>query len=172
MPRRRLYVIIGAILLAAASRLMPHPPNFTPIAAMALLGGAYLPSRRLALLVTLAALFVSDLFLGLHPLLPAVYGCFAASVWLGAWLRTRRTILPIAAAALASSILFYVVTNFAVWVSGTMYPKTVAGLAACYGMAIPFFRNTLLGDAFYTAALFGGLELLGRKLGTRRATEA
>lgn len=158
------------VLAAAASRLIPHPPNFTPIAAMALFGGARL-EPRLAFLVPLAAMFLSDLALGvvsgdlrvgLHPLLPVVYASFALIVCLGLWLRNRQSVLSIAGATLAGSVLFFVLTNLGVWAFGSGYPKSAVGLVTCYVAAIPFFHNTLLGDAVYAAALFGGLALAER----------
>ncbi|MCI0465288.1 MAG: hypothetical protein L0Z62_50850 [Gemmataceae bacterium] len=158
----------GLILLAAFSRLIPHPPNFAPIGAMALFGGTCFADRRVAFVVPLAAMFLSDLAigvvsgdlsLGLHRLIPVVLGSFALIVCLGFWLRKRRTVLPIAGAALAGSLLFFVLTNFGVWAFGSWYPKTWEGLVACYVAAIPFFHNTLLGDAVYNAALFGGFAL-------------
>jgi hypothetical protein len=163
MQRTRFVVLAGFVLAAAASRLLPHPPNLTPVAAMALFGGAHFPDKRAAFFVTLAAMFLSDLVIGLHRGIPVVYGCFALIVCIGLFLRTRKRTLPIAAAALSSSILFFLLTNFAVWARGVIYPKTFAGLAACYVAAIPFFRNTLIGDLAYTAILFGGFALLERR---------
>lgn len=162
MWNARLIAIGLLIAAAAASRLLPHPPNFTPIAAMALLGGAYAPDKRLAFALPLSALFLSDLALGLHSGMWAVYGSFALIVFLGFALRRSRSPLRVAGAALASSVLFFAATNLAVWAFGSMYPKTLAGLAACYTAAIPFFANTLAGDAFYTAVLFGGFALAQR----------
>lgn len=159
MYRIRFSVITGMILAGAASRLIPHPPNFAPIGAMALFGGACFTRKRWAVVVPLAAMFFSDLVLGLHRLIPVVYGSFALIVCLGYWLRTRRKLGPIAVATLGSSVLFFVLTNFGVWALGSWYPKTWAGLVACYVAAVPFFRNTLLGDAVYAALLFGGLAL-------------
>jgi hypothetical protein len=159
MGKTRLLVIGGMILAAAASRLIPHPPNFSPITAIALLGGACFVEKRWAFVVPLAALLVSDVLLGFYRLMPVVYGSFALIVCLGFWLRSRRTAVPIALAALAGSLLFFIVTNFGVWALGTLYPKTTDGLLACYVAAVPFFQNTLLGDAAYTAVLFGGLAL-------------
>jgi hypothetical protein len=173
MYRLRFLVLVGMILAAAASRLIPHPPNFTPTGAMALFGGACFAQRRAAFVVPLAAMFLSDLAigllsgnlsLGLHRLIPVVYGSFALIVCLGFWLRTRRTVGRIAVAALASSVLFFVLTNFGVWALGSWYPKTWEGLVACYAAAIPFFRNTLLGDAVYATVLFGGLALAEKGL--------
>lgn len=164
----RLAALCGLILLAAFSRLIPHPPNFAPIGAMALFGGAAFADRRLAFVVPLAAMFLSDLAigirsgdlsLGMHRLIPVVYGSFALIVCLGFWLRRRRTLVPIAGASLAGSLVFFVLTNFGVWALGSSYPKTWEGLVACYVAGIPFFHNTLLGDAFYNTLLFGGLAL-------------
>lgn len=173
MYRIRFLVLAGMILAAAASRLIPHPPNFAPIGAMALFGGACFVSKRMAFLVPLAAMLLSDLAIGLlsgdlslgfHRLMPVVYGSFALIVCLGFSLRRRRKLVPIAGAALASSVLFFALTNVGVWALGSLYPKTWEGLVACYVAAIPFFRNTLLGDAVYTTVLFGGLALAEKGL--------
>ncbi len=147
-------VIACMILVAAASRLLPHPPNFTPIAAMALFSGAHLRDRRAAFVLPLAAMFLSDLVLGLHALIPVVYGSFALIVCIGFWLCQRSTILRIATASLAGSVLFYLVTNFA-----CALPRSLEGLVDCYVAGIPFFRNTLLGDAFFNTVLFGGFAV-------------
>jgi hypothetical protein len=105
-------------------------------------------------------MFMSDLVPGLHVLLPVVYACFGFNVILGWWLRTRRRPLPVAAAAFAGSCAFFVVSNAACW--PLWYPRTLAGLATCYVAAIPFFRNTLLGDGFYAVVLFVSLALAER----------
>jgi len=160
MTKPRLAVLVAIVFAAAASRLLPHPPNTTPIAALALFGGATFSDKRLAFLVPLAALFASDLAIGFYNNMAFVYGSFAAIVCIGLWLRNHRSGLPIAGAAIASSILFFLVTNFGTWASSGIYPKTLAGLEACYVAGIPFFRNTAMGDLIYTAALFGGFSLL------------
>ncbi len=157
----RVLAPVAMIAAAAAARLLPHPPNVTPLAAIALFAGACLP-RRLALVIPLAALFLSDLVIGLHDQMPVVYGSFALIVLLGRLLRARRRALPIAAATLCGSIFFFAATNFGVWAFGSLYPRTFEGLLACYVAALPFFGGTLLGDAFFSAALFGGLALAGR----------
>lgn len=156
----RLVVLMALVASATLARLIPHPPNFTPIGAMALFGGACVADRRLALLLPLAALFLSDLFLGLHVLIPVVYGSFALNVLLGRWLRSRRTVINTAAGTLAGSVQFFVATNFACWL--LWYPHTVEGLVACYVAAIPFFHNTVLGDAVFATALFGTLAIAER----------
>ena len=164
MVKPRFVVLISVILAAAASRLIPHPPNMTSVTAIALFGGAYFSDRRLAFLVPLSALFLSDLVLGFYRHMEVVYISFALIVSIGLWLQKHRTALAIAGAALGSSVLFFVLTNFGVWAFDALYPKTIEGLIACYAAAIPFFQNTLLGDLLYTAVLFGGFALLERRL--------
>jgi hypothetical protein len=155
----------GLVLAAALSRLLPHPPNFTPLAAIALSSAVYL-DKRYAFVVPIAALLISDAVIGFYDGMAWVYGCFIATGFIGLWLRTHKSPLPVVGAALASSTLFYVVTNFAVWLNGTMYPKTWEGLLACYVAAIPFFQNTVAGDLAFTAALFGLFELVAFVLRT------
>ena len=162
MLKPRFALLIAMIAAAAATRLMPHPPNITAISAMALFGGATFADKRLAFLVPLAALFASDLVLGLYRGMEYQYLTFALIVCLGFFLQSRRRVLPIAGAAVASSTIHFIVTDFGTWMTGTMYPHTVAGLVTCYTAAIPFFWNTLAGDLFYTALLFGGFAALER----------
>ena len=164
MLNARFVTLVGMMLAAAGTRLLPHPPNLTPIAAMALFGGAHFASPLAAFSVPLFAMLLSDLLLGfgLHPVMPFVYGSFAVTVWLGRWLRTRRSSVAITVAAVCGSVVFFVVTNLGVWLVGGLYPRTLDGLVTCYIAAIPFFRNTLAGDAFYTVALFGGFALAQR----------
>lgn len=162
----RLLTLTGMILLAAASRLIPHPYNFTPITAIALFGGANFSEKRWAFFVPLAAMLLSDLFFEMHSTLPFVYLAFILIVCIGFSLRSRKRVLPIASAALGSSLLFFVVSNFGVWAVQSLYPKTFAGLVTCYVAAIPFFQNLLAGDLLYTAALFGLFALAERLLPT------
>jgi hypothetical protein len=160
----RLIVPIVFIALAAASRLFPHPPDFTPLAAMALFGGAYFSDRRVAFAVPFIALLLSDLVLGLHQTMPFVYLGFGATVFIGMALRGKVRVLPVAGAAIASSVLFFIVTNFGVWLVGDMYPHDVGGLVLCYIAAIPFFQYSLMGDFLYTGLLFGGMAMAERYL--------
>ena len=159
----RFIALVGIVVLAAAMRIIPHPPNFTPISAMALFGGAYFPNTMVAFIVPLAAMSLSDLFLGgFDATMPFVYGSFAVTVGLGFWIRQRPSVLRIGAAALISAVLFFAIPNLGVWLVGGLYPRTVEGFIACYVAAIPFFRQTLLGDLIYTATLFGGFAFLQR----------
>ena len=167
----RLAAILTAILVAAAMRLLPHPPNFTPIGAMALFGGAYFGRRALAFAAPLGALLLSDAILGFHSSMPFVYASVALVVLIGWALASRATPLRIAGAAIASSVLFFAVTNFGVWLTGGMYPQTLSGLAACYVAAIPFFQNTMAGDLLFSALLFGGFALLEQRVPLLRVPE-
>lgn len=170
MFNTRFFALLGITLSAAAMRLLPHPPNVTPIAAMALFGGAYFADRRIAFLVPLAAMYLSDLALGFfvydfgwfHGFMPFVYAGFVATVFLGMLIRRTITPLAVGGAALAGSVMFFIITNFGVWLAGNIYPKTLPGLLSCYVAAIPFFRNALMGNAFYTLLLFGGFALAQR----------
>jgi hypothetical protein len=159
----RLLVLLSMVFAAAMSRLIPHPPNMTSIAAVALFGGAYFSDKRLAFAVPVAALFLSDLVLGLYRHMEVVYLSFALVVLIGAGLQRRRAAPFVAGAAVLSSALFFAITNFGVWVFEPLYPKTVAGLIGCYVAAIPFFWNTLTGDLLYTLVLFGGFALLEKQ---------
>ena len=172
MEKPRFTTLAGMIFFAAASRLIPHPPNFTPIAAMALFGGAYISDKRLAFGLPLAALFLSDAVLGFYRDMIWVYGSFALIVCLGVQLQSRRRLLPIAGAALAGSVLFFVITNFGFIISDDLYPRTLEGLAAGYVAAIPFFQNTLAGDLVYTALLFGGFAFAEKKFPALREPTA
>ena len=160
--KARLIALLTAICAAAMMRLLPHPPNFSPIAAMALFSGAYLSKRPIAFVAPIAALLLSDLFLGVYPELVFVYFSVAATVLIGWRLSKRKSAGRVVVAALASSVLFYLVTNFGVWLVMDYYPKTLAGLVACYVAAIPFFQNTLAGDLVFAALLFGGFFLAER----------
>lgn len=179
----RFTIALVLILIAAATRLLPHPDNFTPIGAMSLFGAAYLTDRRLAIAIPLLSLFLSDLFLN-NVLYSAyfdgftlitswwIYGAFLGIFALG-WftLRGRRfSAGRTAAVSVSGSLLFFLVTNFEVWLTGNMYPHTPGGLLTCYVAALPFLQNAILGDLFFCAVLFGVYEWAGRYF-TRTATE-
>ena len=169
----RLTVLLSAIAAAAALRLVPHPPNFTPIGAMALFGGAYLGRRWLAFAAPLGALLLSDLVLGFYAGMWVQYLAVALVVLIAWGALKRISLLRVVGAALASSIAFFLVTNFGTWALSGMYPLTASGVAACYVAALPFFQNTVAGDLFYSGLLFGGFALLERSVpALRRAGES
>jgi hypothetical protein len=156
----RLITLLSAIVAAAALRLVPHPPNFTPIGAMALFSGAYLGRKPIALAAPLGALLLSDLVLGFYHGMATVYFSTALIVMIGMVALSRRSPVRIGAAAIARAVLFFVITNFGMWLFSGFYPRTMAGLEACFVAAIPFFQNTVAGDLFYATLLFGGFKLL------------
>jgi len=149
-------VILTVIVAAAVFRLIPHWPNFTPVAAIALFGGAYISKKWLAFLIPLAALLLSDLFLGFHPYLLAVYGSFVLTVALGLLISKRIGFLQLTGASLLSSLLFFLITNFAVWMGNPNFSQDFQGLMQCYTVAVPFFHNGILGDLFFNGIFFGG----------------
>jgi hypothetical protein len=170
----QLFVALGLVLFGAAMRVVPHPWNLTPVGAIALFAGARVANKRLALVVPLAVMLLSDAWLGFHEGMLFVYGSFAAIVCIGMWARRQGGPLPIAAGALTGSLLFFFVTNFGVWLlsDGQLaYPKTLAGLVDCYLMAVPFFQHTLLGDLLFSALLFG-LHAAVVRLFARRPSES
>lgn len=161
-PSSSVLIAIGLILLGATLRILrdagfvPLPPNVAPISAMALLSGAVLP-RRLTFVVPLAAMLASDLVIGFYslPVMGAVYASFALTNIIGRRLRDRAHVRRVIGASLLSSIIFFLVTNAAVWIFQSMYPHTIVGLGQSYLLGLPFFRNTLFGDLAFTGLLFG-----------------
>lgn len=163
--------IILLAALAAAGRFLPHPPNFTPVGGTALFGGAKL-SRPWNYLLPLLIMFVTDIFLGFHATMPYVYVSFIVAVFLGERFLNRPTASRVVGISLLSSTLFFIISNFGVWLSGGLYPQTIDGLVRCYVMAIPFFQWTIAGDLVYTLGFFGLYALaesrgLARKFDSR-----
>lgn len=159
----RSFALAALIATAILSRLVPHPWNWTAIGAMALLGGARFDRLATALMVTLGALVASDLVLGFHSLIPVIYGTFVLIVIGAWWAREKMTGWRIPAAAGLASGFFFLVTNFAVWLQGGMYPMTGTGLVACYTAALPFWGNQLLGDLILTPVFFAVWDLVDQR---------
>ena len=161
----RFIFIVTVILFGAFMRLIPHWPNFTPIAAMALFGGAYLGRKYLAFAIPVAALLISDLIIGFHDTMIAVYIAFAITVSIGLLIGKKLSTGKILGAAIISSVIFFLITNFASWLSNPMYTKDFAGLMQSYlaGLAffndgsygISFFLNEVFGTVFYSGLFFG-----------------
>ena len=153
---------IGIVVLGACARLLPHPWNFTPLMAIALFAGSQARRTSAAVLVTLSALALSDVVMGFYPGFWYVYAAALIPVLLGRVIRNHEGASSIAAAAIASSLSFFLSTNFMFWATGELYPRSMAGLSACYLAGIPFYRNEALGDVVYTVAIFGGYALINR----------
>ena len=155
------------IFLAALSRIIPHPPNFTPIMAVGLLSGAFLKNNKFVFIIPICAMLLSDGILeyfygyGIHATLPFVYCGILICTYLGTKLSSSSKFPKMMIYTFGASFLFFIVTNFGVWLYG--YPKTISGLISCYTLAIPFYRNALAGDLFYTGTIFG-LYLLYKQL--------
>jgi len=152
---------LSLVALGAIARLLPHPPNFAPVGALSLYSGARLRLWQ-AYLIPLAILALTDAILAMifgfrafTALTPFVYASFLINVWIGRHLRETERAWRIGGAALVGSLQFFVITNFAVWATSHLYPRTLAGLGECYLLAIPFFGWTLAGDIAYVTLLFG-----------------
>jgi hypothetical protein len=152
---------LGLLLIGILARFLPHVPNFTPVIAIALFGGVYL-RRSYALFLPLLLMVVTDLFLGTYP---AIYFTWASVVLvsaIGFWVRGSMSRRRMLGGALASAVLFFLVTNFGCWL--TEYPKTLEGFISCFTLAVPFFRMTLLSTLVYAVVLFGSFELMAAGL--------
>jgi len=149
---------LSLISVGILLRFIPHLPNFTPVAAIALFSGAYL-NRRYAFIVPLVLMVLSDLAIGLHDVVIFTWGSFVLITVLGLWLKKHKTAFGVLSMSLVSSILFYIVSNFGVWLMG-WYPHNLKGLIDCYIMALPFLRNFTLATLLYTTVLFGVYELI------------
>ena len=158
MKSMNIKLIIGLVLLVALARLSPHPWNVTPVGALALFCGAYLP-RRIAWLVPVCTTLAVDMMIGLYnPILMAfVYGAFACSTVIGSsWLSERRSVNRVGGAVLTGALAFYLISNIGPWLA--LYPLTTNGLIACYINALPFFGRSLVGDGVYAILFFGLFE--------------
>ena len=138
--------LISVISFAVLSRFLPHPPNFTPVAAIALLSCKGFNNRWIAIIIPMIIMFISDLVLGLHGSIPFVYGAFILISIFGSFVKKINI-----GVVLSSSVIFFLVSNFGVWF--LYYPSTFTDLVTCYTLAIPFFLNTILGDLFFSALM-------------------
>jgi len=148
------------IAFAVAGRLLPHPANVAPVGAIAFFAGLYLP-KRWALIAPLVVMFISDIFIGFYNpfMMLFVYGGFVVMGYIGLRVRTHKTVINTIGGVVMGSSLFFLLTNWSVWAFGTMYTKTFSGLLQSYIMAIPFFRNSMIGDVFFVVVLCAIAEL-------------
>lgn len=164
MSNRNIF-IIALLLIAAALRVSGILPfNVSPVAAIALFGGAMFANRIAAFAAPLAIMLVSDIFIGFHDTMWAVYLGLAIIVGIGQMLRSRPGLMNGLVGAVVGSVVFFLITNAAVWMNGTMYAPGFSGLIESYVAGLPFYRNTLMGDLFFTVALFGTYELVSKRL--------
>lgn len=160
----KLFSVVALIIIASISRLIPHPPNFTPILSMALFGGAMIDNKKIAYLFPLLAMLLSDAIIGFHSGMWAVYLTLAAIAFLGSVMIKKSTVKNIVLTSIFSSVLFFVTTNFSSWLLWDMYPKNISGLLLAYEAAIPFYANTLISTLLFSSVLFGAFKLLENKI--------
>lgn len=163
LTKPRFLVITSMIILAALVRFIPHPPNFAPIAALALFGGKYYTDKKFAFIVPVLVMIITDAVIGFHYLIPAVYISFLIIAGIGLLLRKTNKVSWLIAGSIAASTLFFILTNFYEWYAGILYPQTFNGLITSYVAAIPFFFNTLIADLFFVIAMSMTFEFLTRK---------
>lgn len=157
--KNNLWIAASLIFLGVALRLLPHQPNFVPITAIVLFASAHF-SKKLASVVVLTTMLISDFFIGFHDTILWVYGSYLLIAIMGTLLKKKTTFTNTALVTTLSSYLFYLTTNFGVWVTSGMYEKSWAGLMNSYIMGLPFLKNTLIGDLFYVGVIFGAYALL------------
>lgn len=176
MNKKRITVLSGFIIIAALSRLIPHPYNFAPIGAMSIFGAAYFTDKKFSFLVPLLAMFVSDLlvnnlifasfyngFVLFTPGFWWIYGSIGLIVLAGIFILKKVTFTTVIAGSLSASIIFFLVTNFGAWIGNPIYPAGLEGLLMSFGAGVPFFHYTVLGDLFYSGVMFGTFEYAKRK---------
>lgn len=170
--RQLLFLTLILAFIGIYGRMHAHPANFAPMTAIAMFAGAYLP-KKWSIILPLFVLLFTDLFLGFYEIgvMLAVYGCLVLAVAVGWQLKKKIDYLSIISGSLACSIIFFLITNLAVWLFSSWYPHNIAGLSLSYYLALPFFRNTLFSDMFFMAAFFGSYELLSNLSWQKRAKE-
>tara|TARA_B100000029_G_scaffold497730_1_gene565638 strand:- start:2541 stop:3053 length:513 start_codon:yes stop_codon:yes gene_type:complete len=158
----KVILLCFVIFLVSLTRVFPHPPNFTPILALAIFGGMYLPNKLTALSIPIIAMFLSDLIIGFHSQIYAVYLSIIILSFLGNMIE-KKNIFNLSILGISGSLLFFILTNFSVWLTEGLYTLNITGLIQCYIMAIPFFHNTLISTIIFLIALFTGYSLIEKK---------
>jgi hypothetical protein len=161
MKTNKQYIFLVAIMaFGLLLRLIPHLPNFSPVLGVALFAGVYFKNKWFAPIIPLGILLATDVYLGFYSEIAFVYIPFLITVVLGFALRKRLNPFTLFGFSILSSVMFFIISNLGTFLLANIYPQTVAGLTECYTLAIPFFRNAILGDLFFTFAIFGFYELV------------
>jgi len=163
MTNKNNLLIIGFIFLGIITRVVPHPPNFTALGAIALFGGAFFNNKRLAFIIPITIMLLSDIILG-YKLVISVYIGFVSMVYIGFYLKKKQNGLRIVNAAFIGSLIFFIITNFAVFLTSSLYPKNIIGFIECYTLAIPFFINTLSSNIIYSLIMFYGFNFTQKRI--------
>ena len=148
-----MFFIVGLAFI----RLIPHPPNLTPILAFAIISPMLIKNRYEGMLIPVSAMFVSDIIIGFHVYQFVTY---ATILSISFFAPMKKNYLNLSLIAIAGSVWFFITTNFAVWLIWDNYPKNIEGILTCYTMAIPFFKNTLISTLLFTGLLTFSLEYL------------
>ena len=142
------------ILSLAFIRLIPHAPNFTPIIAISIYAGIKIKNKYLALVIPILSMFLSDLFIGLHSNMLAVYFCILLNVFIGFYFSNKFSFTKYMYLSFLGACIIFIITNFSVWMLSKMYPLSIEGLISCYILALPFFHNTLASSLFFGCIIY------------------
>ncbi len=156
----RIITLIGIVIAAALYRILPHPVNFTPVGAIALFAGAKFADKYLAIIVTLCAMLLADLFLGFYNTMAFVYAGITAIVVIGFWLQKKNSVPRLLTATLSGTVAFFILSNLGVWLMTDMYTHNTAGLVATYVAALPFLQNSLISNLLFVSVFFGAFHWL------------
>ena len=162
--KNNIYLALGLVVLLALSRLIPHPPNFTPILGMAVFSGAIINRRFIAYLVPLTAMLLSDLYLGFHASMPIIYFSLAVCVLIGTFIEARVSILNSFLSISLGVLVFFLITNFMVWYGSGMYEYSISGLMTCYFMGLPFVQNTFISSLLYGMGAFLIFDIINKRI--------
>ncbi len=168
---QNLIIATVLVIIAAFSRLIIDIPNVSPIMALSLFAGAYFLNKKFAIVIPIAAMLLSDVILGFHSMIWAVYLSFVIAVFIGYLISKKVSFIKVFFSSLAGSIIFFIVTNFAYWLMFNDYTRDMSGLILCYEMAIPFFRNALLSDMGFSLVIFGSYALAGKLVYSKKALD-
>ncbi len=161
---RHLITGLAIILLLALSRLIPHPPNFTPILGMAVFSGAIINHKLFAYIIPLAAMLLSDLYLGFHASMPIIYFSLAVCVLIGTFIEARVSILNSFLSISLGVLAFFLITNFMVWYGSGIYESSISGLMTCYFMGLPFVQNTFISSILYGMGAFFIYDIINKRM--------
>ena len=162
--KNNIYLALCLVVLLALSRLIPHPPNFTPILGMAVFSGAIINKRFFAYLVPLLAMLLSDLYLGFHASMPIIYFSLAICVLIGTFIEARVTTLNSFLSISLGVLAFFLITNFMVWYGSGMYESSISGLLTCYFMGLPFVQNTFISSILYGMGAFLIYDIINKRM--------
>jgi hypothetical protein len=162
--KNNIYLVLGLVALLALSRLIPHPPNFTPILGMAVFSGAIINKRLFAYLVPLLAMLLSDLYLGFHASMPIIYFSLAICILIGTFIEARVTTLNSFLSISLGVLAFFLITNFMVWYGSGMYESSISGLLTCYFMGLPFVQNTFISSILYGMGAFLIYDIINKRM--------